>query len=52
MSENIPGYIYKIETFIKDLDDPDDMVKETFYQGIRTNKQLRDAYKTRKERVK
>ena len=29
MSENIPGYIYKIETFIKDLDDPDDMVKET-----------------------
>ena len=51
MSENIPGYIYKIETFIKDLDDPDDMVKETLlYQGIRTNKQLRDAYKTRKEK--
>ena len=51
MSENIPGYIYKIETFIKDLDDPDDMVKETLlYQGIRTNKQLRDAYKNRKEK--
>ncbi len=28
MSENIPGFIYKIETFIKDLDDPTDMVKE------------------------
>ena len=50
LSEDIPGYIYKIETFIKDLDDPDDMVKETLiFQGIRTNKQLRDAYKNRKE---
>ena len=50
ISENIPGYIYKIETFIKDLDDPDDMVKESLiFQGIRTNKQLRDAYKNRKE---
>ena len=28
MSKDIPGYIYKIETFIKDLEDPDDMVKE------------------------
>jgi hypothetical protein len=50
LSEDIPGYIYKIETFIKDLDDPDDMVKETLiFQGLRTNKQLRDAYKNRKE---
>ena len=50
LSEDIPGYIYKIETFIKDLDDPDDMVKETLlFQGMRTNKQLRDAYKNRKE---
>ncbi|MBD22491.1 MAG: hypothetical protein CL572_02345 [Alphaproteobacteria bacterium] len=50
ISENIPGYIYKIETFIKDLDDPDDVVKESLiFQGIRTNKQLRDAYKNRKE---
>ena len=50
MSENIPGFIYKIETFIKDLDDPDDIVKEILiFQGIRTNKQLRDAYKKRKE---
>ena len=50
ISENIPGFIYKIETFIKDLDDPDDMVKETLiFQGIRTNKQLRETYKKRKE---
>ena len=50
MSDNIPGYIYKIETFIKDLEDPDDMVKETLeYQGIRTNKELREEYKQRKE---
>ena len=50
MSENIPGFIYKIETYIKDLENPDDMVKETLtFQGIRTNKQLRDAYKKRKE---
>jgi hypothetical protein len=50
MSENIPGFIYKIETYIEDLENPDDKVIETFtFQGIRTNKQLRDAYKKRKE---
>ena len=50
MSENIPGFIYKIEASIKDLENPDDIVKETLiFQGIRTNKQLRDAYKKRKE---
>ena len=50
MSENIPGFIYKIETYIKDLENTDDKVKETLtFQGIRTNKQLRDAYKKRKE---
>ena len=50
MSENIPGFIYKIETYIEDLENPDDRVKETLtFQGIRTNKQLRDAYKKRKE---
>ena len=50
MSENIPGFIYKIETYIKDLENPDDKVIETLtFQGIRTNKQLRDAYKKRKE---
>jgi hypothetical protein len=50
MSEEIPGYIFKIETFIKDLDDPTDMVKEILqYQGIRTNKELRDEYKKRKD---
>merc|ERR1711991_910650 len=36
MSEDIPGFIFKIETYIKDLDDPTDMVKEVLqYQGIR-----------------
>ena len=50
MSKKIPGYIFKIETFIKDLEDPDDMVKETLvFQGMRTNKQLRDEFKNRKE---
>ena len=50
MSEDIPGFIYQIETYIKDLDDPTDMVKETLqYQGIRTNQELRDEYKKRKE---
>ena len=53
MSDEIPGNIYKIETFIKDLEDPDDMVKETLlFQGIRTNKQLREEYKKRKEKNK
>ena len=51
MSEQIPGYIFKIETFIKDLEDPDDKVKETLqFQGIRTNKELREEYKQRKEK--
>ena len=53
MSNEIPGFIYKIETFIKDLEDPDDMVKETLqFQGIRTNKELREEYKNRKENNK
>ena len=53
MSDEIPGYIYRIETFIKDLEDPDDMVKETLqFQGIRTNKELRDEYKNRKALLK
>ena len=52
MSDNIPGFIYKIETFIKDLEDPDDMVRETLqFQGIRTNKELREQYKKRKDEV-
>ena len=49
MSDDIPGYIFKIETFIKDLENPDDMVQEKLeFQGIRTNKQLREEYKKRK----
>ena len=53
MSEQIPGYIFKIQTFIKDLEDPDDRVKETLqFQGIRTNKELREEYKNRKDKNK
>ena len=50
LSKKIPGYIYKMETYIKDLENPDDMVKETLtFQGIRTNKELREEYKKRKD---
>ncbi len=50
LSKKIPGMIYKIETFIKDLENPDDMVKEVLqFQGIRTNKELRENYKKKKE---
>jgi len=50
LSKEIPGFIYKIETYIKDLEDPDDMVKEILiFQGLRTNKELRENYKKRKD---
>ena len=50
MSDKIPGKIFKIETFIKDLENPDDMVKEILeFQGMRTNKELREKYKKRNE---
>ena len=49
MSKEIPGYIYKIETYIKDIENPEDMVKEVLvYQGIRTNKELRQNYRKKK----
>ncbi len=49
MSDKIPGYIYKIETYIKDIENPEDIVKEVLvYQGIRTNKELRQNYKKKK----
>ena len=52
LSDKIPGSIFKIQTFIKDLEDPDDMVIETLtFQGIRTNKELREYYKKRKEEI-
>jgi hypothetical protein len=51
MSNEIPGFIFKIETFIKDLEDPNDMVKEILeYQGVRTNKELRKEYREKKEK--
>ena len=50
MSDKIPGKIFRIETFIKDLENPDDMVKEILeFQGMKTNKELREKYKKRKE---
>ncbi len=51
MSNEIPGFIFKIETFIKDLEDPNDMVKEILeFQGVRTNKELRKEYRDKKEK--
>ena len=51
MSNEIPGFIFKIETFIKDLEDPNDMVKEILeYQGVRTNNELRKEYREKKEK--
>ena len=53
LSENIPGHIYKIETFTKDSENQNDIVKETLiYQGIRTNKELREIYNKKKEESK
>ena len=50
LSQDIPGYIFRIEAYIKDLEDSDDMVKETLlFQGLRTNKELRENYKKRKD---
>ena len=50
MSDTILGNIFKLETFIEDLENPDDMVKEVLeFQGIWTNKELREKYKKRKE---
>ena len=51
MSKDIPGFIFKIETYIKDLDDPSDMVKEILeYQGVRTNNELRKEYREKNEK--
>ena len=48
MSNKIPGYIYKIETFTKDTQKANDIVRETLtFQGIKTNKELREIYKER-----
>ena len=50
MSNKIPGYIYKIETFTKDTQKANDIVRETLtFQGIKTNKELREIYKKRKD---
>ena len=50
MSNKIPGYIYKIETFTKDTQKENDIVRETLtFQGIKTNKELREIYKKRKD---
>lgn len=52
LCSEIPGHIYKIETFSKDSENNDDIVKETLiYQGIKSNKQLREDYKKKKEQI-
>ena len=53
ISEDIPGYIFKIETFSKDTENPEDLVKESLiFQGIKTNQELREEYKQKKEKNK
>ena len=50
LSKSIPGHIFKIESFTKDSENQNDIVKETLiYQGIRTNKELREMYNKKKE---
>ena len=49
MSDEIPGKIFRIETYIKDLENPDDMVKKLRISRYKTNKELREKYKKRKE---
>ena len=42
----------KLRHFIKDLENPDDMVQETLqFQGIRTNKELRQEYNKKKGKI-
>lgn len=51
LSKYIPGYIYKIEAFTKDSKNENDVVRETLtFQGIKTNKELREIYKQRKDK--
>ena len=53
LSENIPGHIFKIEAYSKDTEDTKDTIKETLiYQGTKTNKQLRENFKEKKEKNK
>tara|TARA_B100000989_G_scaffold174978_1_gene131199 strand:+ start:1651 stop:2463 length:813 start_codon:yes stop_codon:yes gene_type:complete len=50
LAEDIPGYIYKIESFSQDKENNNDIVKETLiYQGIKTNKKIREDYKNKEE---
>lgn len=50
LAEDIPGHIYKIESFSQDKENNDDIVKETLiYQGIKTNKKIREDYKNKEE---
>ena len=50
LSEEIPGKIFKIETFTKDTKNKEDIIRETLtYQGTKTNKELRQIYNKEKE---
>ena len=51
LSNDIPGQIYQISTYANDTDDSKDSTTETLtFQGIKTNKELREEYKQQKER--
>ena len=44
--KEVGSNVLQYQGYIKDLENPDDMVKETLlYQGIRTSNQLREDYK-------
>ena len=53
LSKEIPGSIFKIEAFSIDSENPEDLVRETLvFQGIKTNKELRNQYKQKNKEDK
>tara|TARA_X000001036_G_scaffold278044_1_gene258284 strand:- start:4 stop:756 length:753 start_codon:yes stop_codon:yes gene_type:complete len=53
LSKEIPGSIFRIEAFSKDSENPEDLVRETLvFQGIKTNKELRNQYKQKNKEDK
>ena len=51
LSNDIPGHIYQISTYANDTEDTKDTTTEILtFQGIKTNAELREEYKQKKER--
>ena len=51
LSKDIPGQIYQITTYSNDTEDTDDITTEKLtFQGLKTNKQLRNEYKQKKKK--